>query len=199
MRSALGPQSTSSKLREISNPLTWVYCFLSFIAAKTDCEATRDLVAYTQIIIGLARKHEGLGWFAYDQQFRQQLAGGAEPTWNDINNSLISATVLAPQPEDGLKCTVCNICCGDDHTASECTLSNTQTAASSAHTHQTSNQGHVKPGPIHTKAGTPSAVTSTKVSALVKPHSASMSTPASFAIPRGMEQRTALGKNRFLS
>ena len=89
MVSALGPQSTSSQLREISNPMTWVYCFLSLIAAKADCEATRDLVAYAQIIIGPARKHGELSWLAYDQQFHQQLAGGAEPTWNDINNLLI--------------------------------------------------------------------------------------------------------------
>ena len=83
-------------MREINNPLTWVYCFLSFIAARTDCEATRNLVAYAQIVIQLTRKHGDSGWLVYDQHFRQQLAGGADLVWKYINNSLMSATVLAP-------------------------------------------------------------------------------------------------------
>ena len=37
-----------------NNPLTWILCFLSFIAAKTDVEETCDLIAYAQIILQLA-------------------------------------------------------------------------------------------------------------------------------------------------
>ena len=119
---SLAHPPATSRLREINNPLTWIYCFLSFIAAKTDCEATRDLAAYAQIVIQLARKHGGSGWIAYDQHFRQQMAGGAVGSWNDINNSLMSATVLAPAPEDAHKRTVCSICRGDDHISTECAL-----------------------------------------------------------------------------
>ena len=118
----LSSPPTASRLREINNPLTWVYCFLSFIAAKTECSATRELVAYAQIVVQLARKHGGLGWLAYDQHFRQQLAGGSGAMWNDINNSLMSATVLAPSSDDPQKRIVCSVCRGDDHSASECAL-----------------------------------------------------------------------------
>lgn len=136
MLAALSPQPTPNRLREINNPLTWVYCFLTFIAAKTNCETTRSLAAYAQIVIQLARKHGGSGWMAYDHHFRQQLAGGADLQWNDINNSLMSATVLAPPPDDAHKRTVCSICRGDDHIAAECALGSLQPATTHSHQQQ---------------------------------------------------------------
>ena len=115
--------SSTVRLREINNPLTWVFCFLSFMAAKTDSEQTRDMIAYAQIIIQLARRHGGTGWLLYDQQFRQQAAGGAATPWREINNSLLSATVLAPQAEaTGTRRLICAQCQGDDHTVAECAL-----------------------------------------------------------------------------
>ena len=110
---ALGSQPQSAvRLREINNPLTWIFCYLSFVAAKTESEETRDLIAYGQIILQLARRHGGPGWLTYDQQFRQQAAGGSLTPWREINNSLLSATVLAAQSETGtsprrLFCTQC--------------------------------------------------------------------------------------------
>ena len=107
---ALGSQPQSAvRLREINNPLTWIFCYLSFVAAKTESEETRDLIAYGQIILQLARRHGGPGWL---QQFRQQAAGGSLTPWREINNSLLSATVLAAQSETGtsprrLFCTQC--------------------------------------------------------------------------------------------
>ena len=61
------------KLRSITDPLTWVFCFLSYMAAATECDATRDMAAYAQIVIQQARKHPGPGWLAYDQLFRQRV------------------------------------------------------------------------------------------------------------------------------
>ena len=46
--------------------------------AFRDSESTRNMAAYAQIIIQMARKHSKEGWLAYDQQFRQQRAVGAE-------------------------------------------------------------------------------------------------------------------------
>ena len=138
---------TGARMREISNPLTWVYCFLSFIAARTDCKATRDLVAYAQIVIQLARKHGGSGWLVYDQHFRQQLAGGADLVWNNINNSLMSATVLAPLPDDpsGSGRTVCRLCRGDDHSVHECALYSLQ--GPSPHSQHMAHPTRFKPRP----------------------------------------------------
>ena len=107
-------------MREINHSLTWVYCFLSFIAARTDCKATRNLVAYAQIVIQLAHKHGGSGWLVYDQHFRQQLVGGADLVWNNINNSLMSATVFAPLPDDLSGHMVCQLCRGNDYSIHEC-------------------------------------------------------------------------------
>ncbi len=59
-----GPNMTinSSRMRDITDPLSWVFCYLSFVAAKNADLGSRDLLAYGQIIIELARKHAGLGW-----------------------------------------------------------------------------------------------------------------------------------------
>ena len=74
-----------------------------------NCEVTRNLVAYAQIVIQLSHNYGGSGWLVYDQHFPQQLAGGADLVRNNINNSLMSGTVLAPFPNDtlGSSCTVC--------------------------------------------------------------------------------------------
>ena len=54
--------SSVTRMREIPDPLTWVFCFLSFLAVKTDHEPTKQLVAYAQIIIQMAWKYRGIGW-----------------------------------------------------------------------------------------------------------------------------------------
>ena len=66
-----GHQSTNalSKLRDIQDPLTWVFCFMALIAAKSDHQEIRDLLTYAQIIIQLARKYGGQGWLNYDVLF----------------------------------------------------------------------------------------------------------------------------------
>ncbi len=54
----------------MTDPLTWVSCFLAFMASRTSHEETRDMAAYAMIIIRLSRKHSGSGWLLYDKQFR---------------------------------------------------------------------------------------------------------------------------------
>ena len=66
-----------SKMREIPDPLTWVFCFLSFIAVRADHDPTSKLVAYAQTIIQTFWKHGGYGWRNYDAS-RGQLAS----LWN---------------------------------------------------------------------------------------------------------------------
>ncbi len=45
------------KLREVSSPLTWADCFLSFMAVKCTNEHTR---MYARLVIDIARKHGGV-------------------------------------------------------------------------------------------------------------------------------------------
>ena len=108
------PQSTV-KLRSISDPLTWVFYFLSFMIASTECQATRDMAAYAQIVINQARKHPGSGWLAYDQLFRQQRAAGINLPWNDLAPSIMAATVLRA----GESCALCHC---PDHSTEQCAL-----------------------------------------------------------------------------
>ena len=70
------PLHTGSKFREVTDPLSWVFCFLNFVAVKSEDPETRALLAYAQIIVDMARKHDGTGWLAYDTHFRAQLFAG---------------------------------------------------------------------------------------------------------------------------
>ena len=73
----LSALTTAARMRDIQDPLTWVFCFLAYMAARVDHEETRQLAAYGQIVIHLAHKHGGRGWLANDSAFRQQAAAGA--------------------------------------------------------------------------------------------------------------------------
>ena len=175
------------KLREINNPLTWVFTFLSFIAAKTTSEPTRDLVAYAQIVIQLAQRHGGLGWITYDQSFRQQMAGGAAVPWKEVNASLLSATVLAPQPECTTRRLHCSFCQGADHSSQECALNPVKDppkpVVSSPPINKNQGHGHTLTGQRRsagTSTGTPARLTPAATNTLV-----------SCAIARGMEPGTA--------
>ena len=62
-----GPRAASggcSRKREIRDPLTWAACFMGFVAERADLPGTRDLLAYSQLILQLARQHGGGGWIA---------------------------------------------------------------------------------------------------------------------------------------
>ena len=116
-----GPLQSVSKFREISDPLLWIYCFLSFIAVKLDNEEARGLIAYAQIILDLARKHGGSGWIVYDNHFRSQLFAGGSFKWNEVNPSLLASSVLAnPRVGEGVR--ICTRCMTADHSAAECAL-----------------------------------------------------------------------------
>ena len=99
---------------------------------KNRVRETRQLAAYGQIVLGLARKHGGRGWLAYNAQFRQQLAAGAGMAWNDLNPSLAAATAML---DDRAGSGCCSLCLGSDHSKETCALSaleqpTTQMAAS---------------------------------------------------------------------
>ncbi len=94
----------------MTDPLTWVSCFLAFMASQTSHEETRDMAAYAMIIIRLSRKHSGSGWLLYDKQFRQHVTAGSTLPWADINASLMAATVLSHAGDR--PCQSCSLCLG---------------------------------------------------------------------------------------
>ena len=112
--------AASARMHNSANLLTWVSCFLTFMAVKSDCQLTRALAAYGQIIINLARKHGGQGWLAYDQLFRQQVAAGSPLKWNDLSASLMAATVI----KSGGEC--CSLCHAADHGSQDCALASSE-------------------------------------------------------------------------
>ena len=116
-----GPLQSVSKFQEISDPMSWIYCFLSFIAVKLDNKEARGLIAYAQIILDLVRRHGGSGWIVYDNHFRSQLFAGGSFKWNEVNPSLLASSVLAnPRVGEGVK--VCTRCMTADHSATGCAL-----------------------------------------------------------------------------
>ena len=113
----LGPTTGHSlRLREISDVETWLYCFLAFVAAKVNCEDTRQLMAYGQIILMLACKHGGRGWKAYDAHFRQLVGAGHLLPWTELNPSMMAADVLQVGGQ------TCPLCQAHDHRREECAL-----------------------------------------------------------------------------
>ena len=114
------PLFSSSRMREVSDPLTWASCFLAFMAAKTEHEDTHQLAAYGMIILQLVRKHGGSGWLLYDRQFRLQQAAGAGLSWVETNSSLLAATVLGQPSEKASR--TCSLCLSADHSREECAL-----------------------------------------------------------------------------
>ena len=112
--------AAGSRMRDVPDALTWASCFLAYMAARTSDDETKELAAYAMIVIMLSRKHPGAGWLLYDRQFRQQRAAGASLPWNEINASLMAATVLSHAGDK--PCQSCPLCFGVDHTKEECAL-----------------------------------------------------------------------------
>ena len=117
-----GESATSlAHLREISDPLTWAFCFLAFVAVRTKDQETRELAAYGQLVIHLARQHGGTGWLAYDKRFRQHHAAGIGHPWSELNPSLMAATVLR-RDSGGKPGQSCSKCASSDHEEKDCAL-----------------------------------------------------------------------------
>ena len=109
-----------SKMRDISDPLTWVFCFLSFLAIRSEHSLTKQLVAYAQIIIQLWWKHGGLGWRNYETRFRQQLGAGIQLDWSTVEPSILATSVIRSAVSQDSS--LCLLCWESDHKATDCAL-----------------------------------------------------------------------------
>ena len=108
--------ANNTRLREIQDPLSWVFCYLYYIAAATSDPLTRDMAAYGQIVIHLAQKHSGTGWQAYDRLFCLQKASNTNIPWSEISTSLMASTVISGSGQS------CSLCSGSDHNSDSCAL-----------------------------------------------------------------------------
>lgn len=83
-----------SKMREIPDPLMWVFYFLSFLAVKVDHDPTRKMIAYVQTIIQIHWKHGEVGWRTYDARLRQQLAAGVPLDWTQVEPFIMVTSAI---------------------------------------------------------------------------------------------------------
>ena len=98
-------------MRNITTPLQWIYCMLTYVAVRCPDEATRDRLAYARLVLHLAQKHGGQGWLDYDSTFRAQAASDPTLKWNAINPSLMASAVLSNASSG----TYCHHCREVDH------------------------------------------------------------------------------------
>lgn len=116
--------SRPHRLREIDSPLTWVSCFLAYLAVRTRDPETRDMMTYARLIIREAQCHSGPGWQEYDKWFRQQQAALAVPQpWHELNASLHAATVMSLRSGNNQPCRLCR---EPDHSEIHCALASLQ-------------------------------------------------------------------------
>ena len=108
------------RLREIESPLSWVFCFLAYLAVRTSDRETRDMLTYARLVIREAQCHGGAGWLEYDKWFRQQQAALTTPQpWCELNASLHAATVMSLRAGDRK---LCRLCREADHSDTKCAL-----------------------------------------------------------------------------
>ena len=107
------------RLREIDSPLTWVSCFLAYVAVLTNDSRTRNLLTYGQLVVREAQRHSGTGWIEYDRIFRQHAALSPPTIWHELNPSLHASTVLSYRAGPGK---VCGLCHEPDHVAEACAM-----------------------------------------------------------------------------
>ena len=111
---------TRTRLREVPSLVSWLYCFISYSAVRTSDPLTRNMLAYSHLIIREALCHGGSGWMEYNRVFRRQLAINPCMSWNTLEPGLQAATILGQsRPSAGTFCTLCREC---DHISSQCAL-----------------------------------------------------------------------------
>ena len=103
---------SSSRLREVQDPLSWVRCFLLYLAAKVQDQEVQHLATYAVTVIDLANAHGGQGWKLYDTHFRQQKAAGGSFPWTEINTSVMANTVFLHSSSGHC----CELCLAPGHT-----------------------------------------------------------------------------------
>ena len=118
--SHFGQPAKQAEQREVNSLLTWVSCFVTYIAivsqAHPDC--TGDILTYLNMIVCEALKYGGTGWLTYNTVFKSHQHHLTGP-WNMLNPSLHTAYITAQGTTIWLPCRFYSKC---DHPADSCTL-----------------------------------------------------------------------------
>lgn len=108
-----------TRLREIPSLTSWLYCFNAYVAVRTPDPLTRQMLAYSRLIIRESLRHGGAGWLEYDRVFRRQLSIDPTLRWNTLEPGLQAATILGQRTSAGI---LCSLCRESDHSTSQCAL-----------------------------------------------------------------------------
>ncbi len=88
------------------------------ILAEAFPARTKDLMAYSRLIVRKASSGNGKGWLSYDRMFRQNAAANLSLSWANLDPSLHSSFCLGSEPPP-MACSLCNEL---DHRVDDCAL-----------------------------------------------------------------------------
>ena len=116
---AATPAALRPRIREVPSLISWVSCFLAYVAVGTNDDSTRDMITYCHLIVGEALRYGGQGWQEYDRTFRAPAAIDHFIHWNTLLPDLQAATILGKRTVGG---SCCSLCRAVDHSPSQCAL-----------------------------------------------------------------------------
>ena len=83
---------SSKRKQEITDILTWVECFTSYVTviSTSFSSRSRDLLSYMALIIRMAKRYTGNCWLNYDRAFRLEAAASNLRDWSQLKPDLYS-------------------------------------------------------------------------------------------------------------
>ena len=115
------PGALRPRLREITSIVSWLYCYLAYVAMRTNDPVTVKMLAYGRLIIKEAQQHQGNGWLEYDRVFRKQATIDPSRAWNILHSDIHASTILGRSRSLGAGI-YCTGCFESDHRSEQCAL-----------------------------------------------------------------------------
>ena len=140
------PGTIRPRLREITSIISWLYCYLAYVAMRTTDPATIHMLAYGRMLIKESQQHQGNGWMEYDKVFRQQAAIDPSRAWNVLHSDIQASTILGRSRSlgGGIYCT---LCFESDHRSDQCALNYFQAPPGTPNVSLPTSSGKPRPYP----------------------------------------------------